>query len=79
MGELDPVQPSFTWMAVDSTRAEVNATGLVHGQRAGQTFIVATEVGGATRHGKGNMNVRPIRRTWTVSGVAMTARPLAIA
>lgn len=65
VGELDPVQPSFTWMAVDSTRAEVDGTGLVHGQRAGQTFIVATEVGGAARHGKGNMNVRPVRRTWT--------------
>ncbi|HEU0299305.1 MAG TPA: hypothetical protein VFR37_07625, partial [Longimicrobium sp.] len=65
VGELDPVQPSFTWNAVDSTRAEVNGTGLVHGQRAGSTFIVATEVGGATRHGKVDMTVRPIRRTWT--------------
>ena len=67
VGELDPVQPTFTWMAVDSTRAEVDGTGLVHGQRAGSTFIVATEAGGLLRHGKGNMNVAPIRRTWTAA------------
>ncbi len=65
VGELDPVQPTFTWMAVDSTRAEVDGGGLVHGQRAGTTFIVATEVGGLARHGKKPVIVAPIRRTWT--------------
>ncbi|HEX2080198.1 MAG TPA: hypothetical protein VHG08_21025 [Longimicrobium sp.] len=67
VGELDPVQPAFTWMAVDSTRAEVDGTGLVHGQRAGTTDIVATEVGGAGRHGKKPVIVAPIRRTWTAA------------
>jgi hypothetical protein len=56
---------SFTWEALDSTRAEITPTGgLLHGQRAGSTTIVATEAGGA-RHGKVVMNVAPIRRTWT--------------
>lgn len=65
VGELDPVQPTFTWNAVDSTRAAVDGTGLVHGQRAGTTDIVATEVGGLARHGKKPVIVAPIRRTWT--------------
>jgi hypothetical protein len=65
VGEEDPVAPSFTWNAVDSTRAKVDGTGMVHGQRAGATAIVATEAGGLARHGKVVMNVAPIRRTWT--------------
>jgi hypothetical protein len=52
-------------VALDSTRAEVNGTGLVHGQRAGATQVVATEVGGLARHGTVVMSVAPIRRTWT--------------
>jgi hypothetical protein len=66
VGELDPAATTFTWMALDSTRAEVTASGgLTHGQRAGATGIVATEVGGLARHGTVVMNVAPIRRTWT--------------
>lgn len=66
VGELDPAATAFAWTAVDSTRAKVSpAGGLAHGQRAGGTYVVATEVGGATRHGKVVMNVTPIRRTWT--------------
>ena len=66
VGTLDPSITSFTWSALDSTRAEVSPTGgLVHGQRAGSTTIVATEVGGLSRHGKVVMTVTPIRRTWT--------------
>lgn len=65
VGEEDPAATSFTWMALDSTRAEVDAAGLTHGQRAGATQIVATEVGGPARHGTVVMNVAPIRRTWT--------------
>jgi hypothetical protein len=65
VGVLDPAATSFTWMALDSTRAEVDGTGLVHGQRAGATQVVATEVGGLSRHGKVVMNVAPIRREWT--------------
>ena len=51
-------------MALDSTRAEVDGAGLVHGQRAGATQVVAS---GAARRGteRWSMNVAPIRRTWT--------------
>jgi hypothetical protein len=66
VGEMDPAATSFTWMALDSTRAKVTSSGgLAHGQRAGSTGIVATEVGGLARHGTIMMNVAPIRRTWT--------------
>ncbi|HST57720.1 MAG TPA: hypothetical protein VLK84_03460, partial [Longimicrobium sp.] len=41
------------------------AGGLLHGQRAGSTLVVATEAGGGGRHGKVVMDVSPIRRTWT--------------
>lgn len=65
VGVLDPAATSFTWTALDSTRAKVSADGLAHGQRAGATGIVATEVGGLARHGTIVMNVAPIRRIWT--------------
>lgn len=65
VGREDTTVTSFTWMALDSTRAEVNGTGLVHGQRAGATQIVATAGSGPARHGKVVVNVAPIRRTWT--------------
>jgi hypothetical protein len=66
VGQEDVAATSFTWTALDSTRAKVTASdGLTHGQRAGSTTIVATEVGGLARHGKVMMNVAPIRRTWT--------------
>lgn len=65
VGEQDPVSPSFTWSAVDSTRAAVDGAGMVHGQRAGATHVVAAEVGGVGRTGKVMMTVMPIRRVWT--------------
>lgn len=66
VGELDAAATTFAWESLDSTRAEVTASGgLLHGQRAGTAMIVATESGGAARHGKVVMNVAPIRRTWT--------------
>jgi len=66
VGELDDAATTFAWEAIDSTRAAVDAaSGLVHGQRAGTTAIVATESGGAGRHGRMVMNVAPIRRYWT--------------
>lgn len=66
VGELDPAATSFVWESLDSTRAVVHpADGLLHGQRAGSAVIVATEAGGAGRHGKVVMDVSPIRRTWT--------------
>lgn len=65
VGEQDPVAPAFTWMALDSTRAAVDGGGMVHGQRAGATGIVAAEVGGAGRTGTVMMNVVPVRRVWT--------------
>jgi hypothetical protein len=68
VGVEDAVAPSFTWMAADSTRAAVNASGLTHGQRAGSTIIAASEVvavDDTARTGKIVMNVAPIRRTWT--------------
>lgn len=66
VGELDPAATAFVWESLDSTRAEITpAGGLVHGQRAGSTLIVATEAGGAARHGKVVMDVSPIRRVWT--------------
>ncbi|HEX6039907.1 MAG TPA: hypothetical protein VFZ20_17775 [Longimicrobium sp.] len=65
VGEEDPVAPAFTWMALDSTRAAVNGTGMVHGQRAGATGIVAMESGGLSRTGTVMMSVMPIRRVWT--------------
>lgn len=66
VGNLDPTATAFVWEALDSTRVAVSvAGGLARGQRAGTTTIVATEAGGAGRHGKVVMNVSPIRRTWT--------------
>jgi hypothetical protein len=66
VGELDPAATAFVWESLDSTRAAVTpAGGLVHGQRAGSTVLVATEAGGAGRHGKVVMDVSPIRRVWT--------------
>lgn len=67
VGTEDTTITSFAWSALDSTRAEVAAAdGLVHGQRAGATKIVAEAVGGLNpRHGSVIMNVAPIRRTWT--------------
>jgi hypothetical protein len=65
-GNEDTTVTSYTWMALDSTRAKVNATsGLLHGQRAGATAVVATEAGGLGRHGTVVMNVAQIRRYWT--------------
>lgn len=64
VGEQDMAVTSFTWMALDSTRAKVDpATGLLHGQRFGATGVVATA--GDGRHGTVLMNVAPIRRYWT--------------
>jgi hypothetical protein len=64
VGEQDMAVTSFTWMALDSTRARVDpATGLLHGQRFGATGVVATAPDG--RHGTVLMNVAPIRRYWT--------------
>lgn len=66
VGELDPAATAFVWESLDSTRAAVHAAnGLAHGRRAGSAVIVATEAGGAGRHGKVVMDVSPIRRTWT--------------
>lgn len=75
VGELDPAFTSFAWQALDSTRAKITpADGLLHGQRAGATTVVATVVGdtfAVPRHGKVVMNVAPIRRVWTgAAGVA---------
>jgi hypothetical protein len=63
VGEEDVAVTSFTWTALDSTRARVDGTGLVHGQRFGNTGVVATA--GDGRHGTVLMNVAPIRRYWT--------------
>lgn len=65
-GQEDTVPVTFTWMALDSTRARVDpATGLVHGQRFGATGVVATTTDGTGRHGTMVMNVAQIRRYWT--------------
>lgn len=65
-GLEDTVPVTFTWTALDSTRARVDpATGLVHGQRFGSTGVVATVTDGSGRHGTLVMNVSPIRRYWT--------------
>lgn len=65
VGTIDATPVNYTWLSTDSTRAKVNATGLVHGLRFGTTNIAVLTDEATPRRGKRAMNVSRIRRYWT--------------
>lgn len=60
-GTINTSAGPITWSSLDTTRATVDANGLINPLRAGQTTIVAQS---GSSFGKLVVTVRPIRRYW---------------
>ena len=63
-GTLAANQTVSTWLSSDTTRATVDASGVINPLRAGQ-FIITAIASDGLRVGYLTVNVKSIRRTWT--------------
>jgi hypothetical protein len=80
LGDVDTTalsgHPTVVWTTSDTTRAVVDSTGILHGLRAGTSFVVVTTTSGQNRHSKVPANVMPVRRIWTgAAGVTNYENP----
>ncbi|HEX8907122.1 MAG TPA: hypothetical protein VF771_19885, partial [Longimicrobiaceae bacterium] len=65
LGEPDTVPVPLVWSSSDTTRATVDATGLLHGLRFGTPTIRVETTSGPYRYAKVPVNVLAVRRIWT--------------
>jgi hypothetical protein len=62
LGTVDGAPGVINWSVSDTTRATIDANGLINPLRAGSVTIIAQE---GLRIGKITVAVKPIRRVWT--------------